>query len=535
MSPVDTAFSILMERFPSLALTVHQFDPLEPVEESLPSISLEPFELLYIYGVGRGEGYFQVKEWLHRDPSRQLVFLEDEAGILRSFLEREEAPIILQDPQVHFELLTPDGLESLTRKFARQRVELVSLPSKKRGKKLRLEILRKTTLSYAIWYDRIHGDELFQNFLQNLNHLPRSFYANGLKGAFANVPAVVCGAGPSLAATIDSLKHLENRALIIAGGSTLAALSSRGITPHFGMALDPNEEEYLRMRNSFAFEMPLLYSTRVHPGTFQTMNGPFGYLRSGIGGLMELWIEEELGFQEPLLAHFSQETLSVTAICIGWAQFLGCNPILLNGIDLAYTGKRRYSPGVAKEVPLREMDPHKAALDRLLKRKGRDGKWVDTAVRWVMESAAISDFAKRHRSTQFINTTSGGLGFKGIGYLPFDEAVQGFGERELRKEVLEKIFSSPMPTHSQEVIEKKVGELKESLSRSIEQLQILNGEKKGSKALAELELKEEIAYVVLLSSLEELFASPEPFWKEALALATKSCDKLRVSGRMSSS
>ncbi len=328
---------------------------------------------------------------------------------------------------------------------------------------------------------------------------------------------MICGAGPSLSSTIDSLRELENKALIIAGGSTLAALTSRGIRPHFGMALDPNEEEYLRMRNSFAFEVPLLYSTRVHPGTFQTMNGPFGYMRSGIGGMTELWIEEELGLQEPLLGDFSQETLSVTAICIGWAEFLGCNPILLNGIDLAYTGKQRYSPGVAKEMPFKEFVRGKAAADRLLRRKDRSGKMVDTAVRWVMESAAISDFAKRHPHVRFINTTEGGIGFKGIDYMPIGEAIEEFEERELRSEVFEKICASPMPEKTAQVIEEKVRELDESLGRVIEFLRILSGEKKGSKALAEVEMRDEIAYVVLFADLHQTIELGK--WGEWLSFA----------------
>ncbi|HSX26527.1 MAG TPA: 6-hydroxymethylpterin diphosphokinase MptE-like protein, partial [Chlamydiales bacterium] len=303
---------------------------------------------------------------------------------------------------------------------------------------------------------------------------------------------------------------------------TLAALSSQGVMPHFGMAIDPNLEEYRRLRNSFAFHVPLLYSTRVFPAVFQTCNGPFGYMRSGIGGLPELWMEEELGLLDPLLGDFlSSESISVTAICLAWAQFLGCNPILLNGVDLAYTGKKRYATGVAEdeEVPFAAIDAEKSAADRILKRKDRNGQPIYTAVRWIMESASLSHFARKHPETTFLNTTEGGLGFRGIDYTPLSTAVRNFPSQDLRTRIHKQIASSPMPPQSAHIIATKMKELKTSLDRIISYLEILNGKQKGSTALAELELKEEMAYAYLFYDIDTLFR--EDKWPKFLDLALK--------------
>jgi len=515
-----------MDRFPSIGLIAATLPESEGGDEKLPSFEIEQAEVFYFYGLGTGAAYFQCKEWLNAKPERQLVFLEDEPGVIGSFLHRKEALEILANPQVHLELFskTNEEIETLARRFPARKIEVAALPSKKGGQSLRLKLFRKTALSHAMHLDRLHGYQPFKNFIENMRHLPGSFYANGLKGAFQNVPAVVCGAGPSLQKTMDVLRTLENKALIIAGGSTLAALSSQGIMPHFGMAIDPNLEEYRRMRNSFAFEVPFLYSTRVHPGTFQTCNGPFGYMRSGIGGVPELWIEEELGLLDPLIGDFlSEESISVTAICIAWAQFLGCNPILLNGIDMAYTGNKRYSAGVAgdDEIAYKAIDAQKSAADRILKRKDRLGNPVYTAVRWVMESASISHFAKKHPEIQFINTTEGGIGFKGIDYVPIATAVEPFESLNLRERVAEAIDASPMPERTSELIAARLGELKESLERVIGHLQILSGNEKGSTALAEMELKEEIAFLVLFYDIYQVLKVDADFWKKWLGLASK--------------
>ncbi len=510
----NTSDALFMERFPHLGLLSSSWPIQEIRDEPLPSLQLEKVEALYFYGIGNGSIYFQVKNWLHAKKERELIFLEDNPGAIASFLLRPESADILSDPQIHLALLSKNKqieqeLGTLAERLPERRIEVAALPSYsgRRFQNLRLKLLRKTTLSHALHLDRCHGYQAFENFLKNLKHLPQSFYANALKDTFQGIPAIVCGAGPSLQQSMDLLRNLENRALIIAGGSTLAALSSQGVSPHFGMAVDPNLEEYRRLKNNFAFEVPLLYSTRVFPAIFQTCNGPFGYMRSGIGGVPELWIEEQLGLLGPLLGDFlSPESISVTAICLAWAQFLGCNPILLNGVDLAYTGKKRYANGVAEEgeVLFAEIDAEKSAADRIVKRKDRLGKPIYTAIRWIMESASFSYFAKKHPEVRFINTTEGGIGFQGIDYMPLADASSRFLQKEydLRSLIHREIAIASMPVFAKERIDEKIDELKESLDRLIDHLQILTGRKKGSTVLAEMELKDEIAFLYLFYDMD---------------------------------
>lgn len=526
LSMYEEVCSLFMERFPALGLQLGTWEEKEIVHEAVEPIDLEKVDTFYFYGLGSGTAYFQCKKWLSGSPERQLIFLEEDPSLIASFLHLPEALEIVSHPQVHIELFSKkeSEIEALAQRFPAKRIEFAFLKSKKGGKALRIKFLRKTALSHALHIDRLHGYQPFRNFVENVQQLPSSFYANGLKGAFQNIPAIVCGAGPSLQKSMDILRMMENRALIIAGGSTLAALSSQGILPHFGMAIDPNLEEYRRLKNSFAFEVPLLYSTRVYPGIFQTCNGPFGYMRSGIGGVPELWIEEELGLLDPLIGEeLSHETISVTGVAIAWAQFLGCNPILIDGVDMAYTGNKRYANGVTEEeeIAFQAIDKEKSTADRILKRKDRQGNAVFTAVRWVMESASISHFAKKHPQVRFINTTDGGIGFKGIDFLPLKEAVASFEERDLRRLVREAIDKHPMPVNSQEKIGEKMAELKESLDRLIEHLKVLSGGKKGSTALAEMELKEEIAYLYLFYDIYQVLKPGATFWKSWLQMAVK--------------
>ncbi len=500
--------SLLMERFPALGLSAYTWEP-EPLPLSQVKLpDLGKANLLYIGGIAHFGLFFQLKKWLE-DPNKKIVFLEDNPGYLASFLQLPEAEEILSHSQVLIEMGL--SVDELAEKYRERRVERVGIPEAKK-----LKLFRRTTLSYALQMDRLYGHQPFENFVKNTQMLPKSFYANRLKDQFADVPAIICGAGPSL--SIEVLKQMEDRALIIAGGSTIAALSSKGIIPHFGMVIDPNYEELLRMQKSSAADMPLLYSTRVYPRVFETSNGPFGYMRCGVGGAPELWLEEELGLKEPLIGDcLSPESISVTSICLAWAQFIGCKSIYLNGIDLAYTRNRRYAEGVTdeKEVPYDLIDQEKSVGDRILKRKGRKGT-VHTAVRWIMEAASLSYFARKHKEIAFFNTTEEGLPIRGIPYapLPTDLPLQ----KNLRKRVYEAIDAASMPPQTKEIVAEKMKALKESLARLIGYLEILAGKKKGSSALAEYELKEEIAYLYLFYDIRNVIRE-EPFWDKWLLLA----------------
>lgn len=497
--------ALFMERFPALGLLAYSF-PCGPDSRedfsSWPKKFLD-YQALYVYGLHE-EAYQRIKLWLHENSARSLIFLEDREAAIGGFLHRPLAADLLKDPQVDIHFL-PRGkpleaaLQSLAEKYPVSRLEVISLPSRKTSffRSLKLKLFRKTTLTQAIWLDRCHGHQIFFNFVRNAPHVELSFYFNQLQKAFANVPAIICGAGPSLTKAFAALKTLENRALIFACGSAIAALSEAGIQPHFCVAVDPNEEEFLRLKNGFFFETPFLYSTRVHPSVFSTLSGPFGYLRSQFGDVSQLWLEEEMELKGPLIgSRLSTESISVTMMAVAAAEWLGCNPIAFAGLDMAYTSGKRYSSSVGAQQTSKEAKQKlQTASDRVILKKDQKGKKVYSAVRWVMESSSLSKYAKNHPDTRFINTTEGGIGFKSISYQPLEELIDSFQEEyDLRGWIHAKIMEAPLPNIS---ISSKLDELKQSLLKVIEHLSILAGQKKGSTVLAELDLKEELAFSVL--------------------------------------
>ena len=78
-----------------------------------------------------------------------------------------------------------------------------------------------------------------------------------------------------------------------------------------------------------------------------------------------------------------------------------------------------------------------------------------------------------------------------------------------------------MPAGTDKKIGEAIRELRGSLDRVVGHLEVLSGTKRGSTALAEIELKEEIAYCALFYDVYQLYKPGDEFWKSWLQLALK--------------
>jgi hypothetical protein len=519
-SPFKKNCALLQERFPELFFLLHSLpEKQKEVRESEAQIaqwqksySWENAEALYVYGLG--DSYAALEFWL-KQGSRDLIYLEDDPAALMGFLHTDSATDVLQNPKVHLYFFSRKEKEGLSLKLADafpvKKVEIVPAPHRM-GKdrsffsSLRLEILRKTTLTEALILERIHSYIPFSNTVKNVFRMPFSFFIDEWKGKFEGVPAILCGAGPSLKKSLQAIRECENKALVMAGGSAITALTSQSILPHLGVMVDPNLEEYHRLKSSFGFEIPMIYHLRTKPDVFDTCSGPLGYMRSAIASLADAWIEEDLGLKGVFLGEdLSTEALSVTSLSLALAVYLGCSPIFLCGVDLAYTKGARYAEGVvaSASIDLKQKDSEKLVDERVI-RKIQNGKRVQTHVKWVMESAVLSSFAKKHPQKEFFNAGQDGLSIEGIPYRNLQEASQGFAQRDLRGEIFSSIQGSKTQITKEDVLS-TLRKMAESIQRCKINLQtIVKGT--GSKVLAQFELEEELAYRVLFYDLPHVLS-----------------------------
>lgn len=504
------------------------------------SLDLYLIHNIFVLGVGLGYYYEAAKEWLAENKQRHLVFLEDDLEVIFHLFETDLGREIMRNRQVRLFFIekTEEGkmkgnsLDSIPSTYFLKNHVYSSLNSySKHFQKLVKDCDRflgyyKNFKTYQVIEQISYGKGFFKNFYRNVLELPNSKFADKMFGKFKGMPAIICGAGPSLQKNLEQLEKLKDQACIIAGGSAMNVVNINGFNPHFGIALDPNLSQYSRLFMNQAYEVPYFYRNRVFPEALSLLHGEHLYV-SGSGGYgIARWFEEQLGLDGVEIP----EGRNVVNFGIAIAEALGCSPIILVGADMAYTENESYSSGILSH-PILDLDhsPKTRSInEEVLERKDINGNPVLTLWKWISESVWIAQFAMSHKEIQIINATEGGIGIESVPNKALQEVVEECLRHSMDLDALFHIeiqnsaFSS---TVTREKTLELMKSLKESLLRSRDYCKTLSsqfikvfeglktGKEKAPRLITEealetlKKLNQEAAFAGVLNSFNESFVS----------------------------
>ena len=430
ISTYESNRAALIERYPSLAFCFSFFFHEEDccIQDSFILDPDEGAEVVFILGIDGGFYDQRIKPFLSASKSRRAFFWETDLQALNTFLYSDYAHEMIDDPQVIIRYVAQqeDWDDIIRESICQAPSEKVQfIPSERFQKQDRalLERIEKTIFTEAILIFSYTNEVLFsshiaKNIITNYRYLSQLSHINRLGKVFEDIPFIICGAGPSLDAEITALKQLQSRALIIAVGSACAALSNRGVFPHVCMAVDPNEEEWDRFKQSQVFCVPFFFSPRVYKGVFDVILPDLGLISCGMGGSIEQWIEDRLGLDIPHIgSDLAKESLSITTMALSLARQLGGAPIILCGVDLAYVSNERYATGVVSASSYLSVDharKSKNCSQRIVSLPNAEGTMVDSSVHWTLELSAISQFVEKYPDVKFYSTSLKGLAIKGV-------------------------------------------------------------------------------------------------------------------------
>ncbi len=385
------------------------------------------FKLLYVYGIGTYAPYSSLKEWC-KQKDHFLVILEDNLEAIAHFFKTEEAAELLYAENIWLYYLDPThaAIQEITKLFPEIPYTCATLYSEESKLKTFKDIIAKINF-YTHYYNTFvteqssYGITFYHNFFSNLFLWPTVFSGDALFEKFNGIPAIICGAGPSLAKNIEVLKTLKEKALIFAGGTALNALNSAGMNPHFGVGIDPNPEQVTRIIMNSGFEVPFLYRSRMNREALNLVHNDKFYVSGANGYEIPKYFEEKCGIE----SHVIDEGCNVINFSLSLAFAMGCNPIFVVGVDLAYSNDQSYAPGM-QHHPIHRHFRTKYETDELIYRNDIYGNSVPTLWKWVTESIWFSNFATMHPTIKFINCTEGGIGFINVPNMPLSEAAEQF-------------------------------------------------------------------------------------------------------------
>lgn len=511
----------------------NESDPLKEAVKWYATLDLSDANLLFVYGIGLGYYYDVLEHWLRQSSENYLIFIEDSPEVIKRLFETERAEMLLKDPQVRIYLI--DDFRRASEKFDKMTSKFMGASFKLSANQLYLRnrsqelIHLNTILSFLMNMKLVMHNEFrnfglafYRNYFTNLFTLPHSYLAKSLWGKFQGIPAIICGAGPSLGKNIDFLKTLQKKALIFAGSTAVNALNAEGFNPHFGVGIDPNPEQLARIVSNEAFQTPYFINFRMNSYAMNAIHGDHLYVGSGGSYKVADWLDKELEILGPKIS----EGYNVVNYSLSLALEMGCNPIILVGVDLAYTEGSSYAKlkpehplyrGIAKFTT-------KSAQEDLVAQQDIYGNSVFTLWKWLLESVWFSNAALNRPGVKLINATEGGIGFPGVEHMTLAEAASAClqGAYDFEGMIHADIQMAAMPKEvTREHVIKLLTELKNSLSHCNECCREIAGEYKrlgqqnniNIESINNLEsddvvkwrsvLDNEIGYIEVLSSFNE--------------------------------
>lgn len=419
-------------------------DPKKEADRLSQELPGDDQERVYLF-LGAGLGYI-IQSSLQKSDKLSGVWLEEDPNVLKLALETLDFSEYLESGRLRI-LLSPITEEKLYQNFRGKATVPVSfVPHRgslqwreKEYNKLRFiaeGFFRKKDVNIAtlVRFEKIWTKNMIQNVTETIRLQPVS----KLFGLGEGIPILVVGAGPSLANSLEEIRHYRDCFLLIAVDTALNILFQSGIDSDLVYTVDPQAlnrvylEGYKGSAKLVLDPTSTYLSPRLDPefwkGFFTT--SPFPLTK-----IFEKNSKEEIG-NIPFGGSVSTNAYSL-------AKLMGGAPIYLVGQDLAFSYGHAHAKGAVLEERLnwmesrrfrRELHNHRqlTALPKLYEeslgdspRKTRTNEKLVIFRNWFRENARDA-----------VNLTLSGLKIEGIRESSFAEEFTELNENENQKEII---------------------------------------------------------------------------------------------------
>ncbi len=331
--------------------------PLTEASRLASKVDIETHGALLILGMGLGHHVSALAQ--RAGEACALVVFEPDLALLRAVFERvdhsawlamRQSAIVTDPDNVGAMSSDLQGLEALLSVG----IELVEhAPNAARIGDGAQRII--TTLKGTVGAMRMHvitamvqADVTARNELMNLGHYVARPGISELEGLCAGRPAILVAAGPSLKKSIDLLKdpRVRERCVIICVQTVLKPLLEAGITPHFVTAIDYHEISkrfYEGLTEQDVRGVTLIAEARANAAILDAFPGDIRLPRDDfLDALLQTGPEHGGPDRGKLTA-----AATVAHLSYYLARYMGADPVVLVGQDLAFTDGQYYGPNAA--------------------------------------------------------------------------------------------------------------------------------------------------------------------------------------------
>ena len=267
----------------------------------------------------------------------------------------------------------------------------------------------------------------YKNIIHNWESICTSPGVNTVAKQFSGHPAIIISAGPSLDKNVGLLKAAADRALLICVGTALKPLLQNGVCPDFVMAIDAEEINLKAFDiDTIPPDLCLVYDPCVPNAIPKRFANKKLVLDSEVS--LSIWLRKISGEKGSLGKIFS-----VAHTALLFAQYLGCDPIILVGQDLSFAGSRLHCTGTyynqahqdqvgtGKTLELLQKQKHEGYAHSLAQAKDLFGQPATTTLALDVYKECFVEAV--NGPSRVYNATEGGIPIPSVGNVSLREAL----------------------------------------------------------------------------------------------------------------
>lgn len=251
------------------------------------------------------------------------------------------------------------------------------------------------------------------NMIKNIPYLLESESISVLENRFKSYPAIVVSAGPSLDKNIQELKKAQGKAVIISGGRTLKPLLKNGIIPTFVVSIDPSYYAYELVEDYLEYDFPLITMPMSSNDIIKKYSGKHFIINNY--SYTEL-VNKIMNKRVPTLFSGGSVAHSSTAL----AHYMGCNPIILVGQDLAFTNQKVHAEQAIIEGRINTQEGKTILV------KDVNGNEINTSKSLYSFKQWFEKYFALNNHITYIDATEGGAKIKGTEICKLKDAISRY-------------------------------------------------------------------------------------------------------------
>ncbi|MBN2144849.1 MAG: motility associated factor glycosyltransferase family protein [Candidatus Aureabacteria bacterium] len=331
-----------------------KMDPFREAERFLEQSAIEKNQNICFLGLGLGYPLMELLK--RRERPDWILIIEGDIRAFWAFCHVQDASFLFKTPGLFFLLcpseerlfsfLQPHGFTIIA-----NGLKLIPFPSCIRFLEKYYHSIRKKIDDFPRWAyasisTQIRAGPIFSgNFFFNIMKMSSAIPFRVFKDEFKNIPAVIVAAGPSLKKNLILLKQIQGRTLILAVDTIFKVLYDHGIQPDFVISTDftQNAGQYFDFLQEKTPTV-LLVDPEVFPGVPEKYPGAVVFY--------EIEGNSLCGWSRPFLGDYGvlPKGLSVAHTAFSAALYMGSEPVIFLGQDLAFTGGRTHVKGAPHGV-----------------------------------------------------------------------------------------------------------------------------------------------------------------------------------------